>query len=687
MKKAQSTAGKMISCPTCIRRFPLPKDVKEFPINLHAAHLAESAAYKEQAEGKLCQLCEESPLKEVTSFCCSCYKFFCTGCKEDHTCPVNGVFIDLNGKEEFCVNFSSPMCPKHPKQELALFCEDCKMLVCLYCAQTKHQNHEKTSIDEASEIQKIEIKETMSGVDEALDTMNQALQEIQEMREKVKVSAEEATNKINNDCDDLIQAIENRRKVLQRRCKEIAEGKDDVLLNQMDEISCLRKKLVFAQTHAESLVYNHTPEELLSVGNLVHFQLNQVMEKYRWQSMIPGEDDTLNIFLPTEPLLDKIEKFGHFPAVPDPSKCHIEGLEVPEVTVGKEKRLAVVLKDETGKPIDGNGYFQYHLRKVAEDDPDESILPKVKIAQLNEHNKRATLGFTPDQPGEYQLTIMVRNRPIADPCKIIAKKHKDFKNLQDFQITYKNVGGRCYGVAVDDNGTIYATDYSNHLIKIFRLDGTDDQIGGSDTGSYQFTVPDGIIILDNVIYVVCQGDNMIKMYSTDKTFIREFGGKGNGNGQFSRPYSICTDRQGRLLVADSGNNRVQVFTLEGNFIDSFSCPTSPYDVAVDPEGNVHVALVENDHIAVYSQDCTYRYMESYNLGGSLEKPTGICIDQEGNRLIGSCQTNKIYIADSTGEVISSRNVNSPWEVMMDKKGSIYVAEHEGRVSIMNYNAS
>ena len=40
-------------------------------------------------------------------------------------------------------------------------------------------------------------------------------------------------------------------------------------------------------------------------------------------------------------------------------------------------------------------------------DPDDYIPPKIIVAQSNESNGTATLGFTPEQPGEYQLTIMV----------------------------------------------------------------------------------------------------------------------------------------------------------------------------------------------------------------------------------------------------------------------------------------
>ena len=163
------------------------------------------------------------------------------------------------------------------------------------------------------------------------------------------------------------------------------------------------------------------------------------------------------------------------------------------------------------------------------------------------------------------------------------------------------------------------------------------------------------------------------MYSiTDGRFIGGFGSKGNGTGQLSDPWGICTDGKGRVLVADQYNNRIQIFTSQGVFIKSIACSTNPYDVAVDPEGNIHVALYSNNHIAIYSEDGNL--IDTYNLGGRLQCPSAIYIDGEGNRLIGT-RNGPVHIADPTGSLIATRQVGSSYGVTMDKRGMIYVAEY------------
>ena len=162
--------------------------------------------------------------------------------------------------------------------------------------------------------------------------------------------------------------------------------------------------------------------------------------------------------------------------------------------------MSVILKDDAGNPIPRKCPFQYQLRKVGED-PDEYIPPRVTVTHSN--NGTATLAFTPDQLGEYELTIMVRNRPIANPFKITARQSRDcYSNFQNMQVTYKNVGGQCYGVAVHDNGTVYASNYIANTIKVFKPNGEETQIGSSDNAGGQLSYPTGIALIGDTIYVV-----------------------------------------------------------------------------------------------------------------------------------------------------------------------------------------
>ena len=71
----------------------------------------------------------------------------------------------------------------------------------------------------------------------------------------------------------------------------------------------------------------------------------------------------------------------------------------------------------------------------------------------------------------------------------------------------------------------------------------------------------------------------ISRFTKDGKFIKSFGKWGSGPGEFKTPHDIVMDSQGRLLVADRGNMRIQILDQDGTFIaewKQFSRPSGLY---------------------------------------------------------------------------------------------------------------
>jgi hypothetical protein len=66
-----------------------------------------------------------------------------------------------------------------------------------------------------------------------------------------------------------------------------------------------------------------------------------------------------------------------------------------------------------------------------------------------------------------------------------------------------------------------------------------------------------------------QGRNRIIKFNSRGEYLFEWGGSGSAPGQFSQPHALAMDSRGRLFVADRGNNRIQIFTQEGAFLDEW----------------------------------------------------------------------------------------------------------------------
>ncbi|MFC1678070.1 6-bladed beta-propeller, partial [Planctomycetota bacterium] len=138
-----------------------------------------------------------------------------------------------------------------------------------------------------------------------------------------------------------------------------------------------------------------------------------------------------------------------------------------------------------------------------------------------------------------------------------------------------------FDVEIDSLNNIYVADLYNHLIQKFTSDGSFITMwgeGGKETSQFLHTV--GIAIdSSDYIYVSDHDNNRIQKFSSDGSFVDIWGGIdpynggganiGSGDGQFDHQVGIAADENDNILVADTDNSRIQVFTDDGTFIDKW----------------------------------------------------------------------------------------------------------------------
>jgi len=111
------------------------------------------------------------------------------------------------------------------------------------------------------------------------------------------------------------------------------------------------------------------------------------------------------------------------------------------------------------------------------------------------------------------------------------------------------------------------------------------KIGKQGSQPGEFFRPTGIAIDDDrhrIIVVDTDNHRVQVLSSIDGSFLSDFGSQGNQSGQFKFPRGVCIDNQGRIIVADQNNYRLQSFTHEGHHISSFDCGSEmPLAVAFD----------------------------------------------------------------------------------------------------------
>jgi peptidylglycine monooxygenase len=142
-------------------------------------------------------------------------------------------------------------------------------------------------------------------------------------------------------------------------------------------------------------------------------------------------------------------------------------------------------------------------------------------------------------------------------------------------------------LAVAPDGRVFVVDRDAHQIVIFDRHGRRQAaLGTRHTPGAPFNHPSGVAIAPwGDIYVADgYGAHRIHRFAADLTPLGSWGEPGAGPGQFSTPHSLwCTD-DGRVLVTDRENDRVQAFDRQGGFLAAWGGHYRAMDVFQNEAG-------------------------------------------------------------------------------------------------------
>jgi DNA-binding beta-propeller fold protein YncE len=99
------------------------------------------------------------------------------------------------------------------------------------------------------------------------------------------------------------------------------------------------------------------------------------------------------------------------------------------------------------------------------------------------------------------------------------------------------------------------------------------------------------------------GNNRIQVFDSNGNFLRSFGSSGTGEGQLGGIGGIAIDPEGNVYVSEPDNNRISLFDINGNFITTFGEGqlNFPLGLAIDSEGKIFVVDRNNDRIQVFAR--------------------------------------------------------------------------------------
>jgi DNA-binding beta-propeller fold protein YncE len=262
------------------------------------------------------------------------------------------------------------------------------------------------------------------------------------------------------------------------------------------------------------------------------------------------------------------------------------------------------------------------------------------------------------------------------------------------QVPYSGLNGP-RGATLDDKGRLWVANFGKSEIWIF--DPAGGYLGGwgnRGLGDSQFKDPCAIAVRGDDVYVADTWNGRVALFSTSGQW------KARAPGDFYGPRGIAAAPDGKVWIADTGNQRLAVceknlsnrrfFGKRGSGPEEFQ---SPVGVAVGGDGSVYVADAENRRIQILDSEGHFKTRWKFSGWGPNTEPY-LAVDADGSVYATDPAAGAVVLLNNKGSEVRRWTVDDagkkfelPTGIALDSKGrTLYVVNTNGN-TIVRLNLS
>ena len=262
------------------------------------------------------------------------------------------------------------------------------------------------------------------------------------------------------------------------------------------------------------------------------------------------------------------------------------------------------------------------------------------------------------------------------------------RNLESYKIpTYSRA------FAVGKNRIFVGDDTNKDRVYVFDKDFNRVGTMGPFDGERALSNIQGIDVgPEGMIYIADEGNQRIQIFNPDLEFVDEI--RSAGGIDFSAPRGVTVDKDGILHVVDKNNKNLVVINKDGELLHQIENLEGPFHSTVE-KGKTYICDEGSKNLWVYD--------EEYKLVGEIEgstiddvisffDPRSLVLDSSGNIFIGDDQNTKVIKLDADFNLINEigshgdgkYEFNRPRMLAVDSEDNIYVTDrYNGRIQVYN----
>uniref|UniRef100_A0A674NVI0 RING-type E3 ubiquitin transferase n=1 Tax=Takifugu rubripes TaxID=31033 RepID=A0A674NVI0_TAKRU len=586
-------------------------------------------------------------------------------------------------------------CPNHEGKVMEFYCESCETAMCLECTEGEHREHVTVPLRDVLEQHKSVLKNQLDTVRNRLPQLTAAIELVNEISKQLTERKNQAVTEISHTFDELEKALHQRKTALITEVENICNTKQKVLQDQLSTLLQGKENIQSSCNFTEQALSHGSATEVL----LVQKQMGERVSALARHSFPehPHENGHLECQVETDGLRRSIQNLGVLittGAVGHTSVATGEGLR--HALVNQHTTVTVTTKDKAGELVKtGNAALRAEILSA------DGTCTEAEVVD----NKNGTyeVGYTVRSEGEFTFSLLLYEQPVrGSPFRLRAVKPSDvLQSPDDVKRRVKSPsggGGHVRQKAVRRPSSMYSTTKKKeNPIEdelIYRV-GT----RGRDKG--EFTNIQGISASSNGRIVVADSNNQcIQVFSNDGQFKMRFGVRGRSPGQLQRPTGVTVDMNGDIIVADYDNRWISIFSSDGKFKNKIGAGRlmGPKGVAVDKNG--HIITADNKACCVFIFQSNGKLVTKFGARGTSDRhfagPHFVAVNNKNEIVVTDFHNHSVKVYNADGEFLfkfgshgeGNGQFNAPTGVAVDTNGNIIVADWgNSRIQVFDSSGS
>ncbi|XP_035289713.1 tripartite motif-containing protein 3b isoform X2 [Anguilla anguilla] len=586
-------------------------------------------------------------------------------------------------------------CPNHEGKVMEFYCESCETAMCLDCTEGEHREHVTVPLRDVLEQHKAALKNQLDAIRNRLPQLTAAIELVNEISRQLTERKNEAVSEISVTFEELERALNLRKSALISDLENICSAKQKVLQAQLASLLQGKEHIQSSCSFTEQALDHGSATEVLLVQKQMSERVS-ALARHDFPEQ-PHENGHLDCLVETEGLRRSIQNLGVLlttGAVGHTSVATGEGLR--HALVGQHTSVTVTTKDKGGELVrTGNAALRAEISG-----PDGA---RADAEVTDNKNGTYEVGYTLRSEGEFSFALLLYGQPVrGSPFRLRAVKPSDVpQSPDDVKRRVKSPsggGGHVRQKAVRRPSSMYSTSKKKeNPIEdelIYRV-GT----RGREKG--EFTNLQGISTSSNGRVVVADSNNQcIQVFSNDGQFKLRFGVRGRSPGQLQRPTGVTVDMNGDIIVADYDNRWVSIFSSDGKFKNKIGAGRlmGPKGVAVDRNG--HIIAVDNKACCVFIFQSNGKLVTKFGARGTSDRqfagPHFVAVNNKNEIVVTDFHNHSVKVYNADGEFLfkfgshgeGNGQFNAPTGVAVDANGNIIVADWgNSRIQVFDSSGS